>query len=143
MKDAARLLGYLGATIFLGATLAPPFFWTAHAWFPFLAKFDFETFFHRALLIAAVVLLWPFLRISHVRGLRDLDLAPNPHRVRDLVVGVLVGMVPLLCCSAVLLVFRFYSARHVITVYAFIKTVLAGVFAPLIEEPLFRGLILG
>jgi len=143
MKDAAKLLGYLVGTIFLGALLAPLLFWTAHAWFPFLAKFDFETFFHRALLIAAVVLLWPFLRVSHVHGLRDLDLAPNPRPGRDFIAGVLVAIVPLLCCGAVLLAFRFYSARHTIAVHALSKTVLAGIFVPFIEEPLFRGLILG
>ncbi|MGH8102112.1 MAG: CPBP family glutamic-type intramembrane protease [Chthoniobacterales bacterium] len=143
MKAGARLLGYLIATIFLGAMLAPLLFWTAHAWFLFLAKFRFETFFHRALLIAAVVLLWPFLRVSHVHGLRDLDLAPNPRPGRDFIAGLLVAIVPLLCCGAVLLAFRFYSVRHIITVHALSKTVLAGIFVPFIEEPLFRGLILG
>lgn len=143
MKDVAKLLGYLVGTIFLGALLAPLLFWMAHAWFPFLAKFDFETFFHRALLIAAVVLLWPFLRVSHINGLPDLDLAPNLRPGRDLIAGVLIAIVPLLCCGTVLLALRFYSVRHVIAVHALSKTVLAGIFVPLIEEPLFRGLILG
>jgi len=61
LKDAARLLGYFAATILLGALLAPPLFWAGqwlagHSVFPALAKFDFETFFHRALLLAAVAL---------------------------------------------------------------------------------------
>lgn len=143
LKDAFRLLFYLAAIVLIGAVIAPLLFWAGQAWFPFLAKFDFERFFHRALLIAAVVLLWPFLRLSHVHGLRDLDLAPNPRPGRDLIAGVLVAIVPLLCCGAMLLAFRFYFARHSIAVHALGKTVLAGIFVPVIEEPLFRGLILG
>lgn len=148
MKDAARLLGYLGATALIGALLSPMLFWAAqwliaHGWFQILARFDFERFFHRALLIAAVVLLWPFLRVSQVHGLRDLDLAPNPWPGRDFIAGFFVAIGPLLCCGAVLLAFRFYSVRHTIAVHALSKTVLAGIFVPFIEEPLFRGLILG
>jgi membrane protease YdiL (CAAX protease family) len=148
LKDSLRLLIYLAAVIFVGAIIAPPLFWAAqwliaHGWFHVLARFDFETFFHRALLVAAVVLLWPFLRVSHVHGLRDLDLAPNPRPGRDLIAGLLVAMVPLLCCGALLLAFGFHSARHAIAVPALTKTVLAGIFVPFIEEPLFRGLILG
>ena len=44
----------------MGAILAPILFWSAqslaaHGVFSFLARYDFETFFHRALLIAAVL----------------------------------------------------------------------------------------
>src|ERR1051325_4050076 len=89
LKDAVRLLVYLIATVLLGALLAPPLFWAAqsliaHGTFTFLAKFDFETFFHRALLVAAIALLWPFIRSLEIRSLADLQLAPNPHRGRDL-----------------------------------------------------------
>ena len=84
MKDAARLAAYFIAIIVGGALVAPILFWStqaiaAHGVFPFLAKYDFDTFFHRAILIAAVLLLWPLLRASNVRGLADLGLAPNPH----------------------------------------------------------------
>ena len=49
----------------------------------------------------------------------------------------------MLCCGAMLIAFRFYWPRHTIAVHALSKTVLAGIFVPLIEEPLVRGLILG
>jgi membrane protease YdiL (CAAX protease family) len=143
MKDGIRLALYLIATIVLGALIAPPLFWAGQAWFPFLARFDFETFFHRALLIAAIALLWPFLRMSNVRALRDLDLAPNHRRAADFIGGALLAIVPLFCCGAALLAFRFYSVRHIIDVHALSKTFLAGIFAPFFEEPLFRGIILG
>jgi membrane protease YdiL (CAAX protease family) len=148
LKDAVRLIVYLAAVVLVGALIAPLLFWSArwlvvHGLFVFLARFDFETFFHRALLIAAVVLIWPFLRTSNVRNLRDLDLAPNKQPVRHVVMGLLLAIAPFLCCAAVFLVLRFYSIRHGLASHTLGKTVLAAIFVPLIEEPLFRGLILG
>src|SRR5437879_12127997 len=78
--------------VVVGAVLAPILYWSAqslaaHGVFSFLAKYDFETFFHRAILIAAAVLLWPLLRVSHVSGMADLELAPNPRWGRDVLAG--------------------------------------------------------
>src|SRR5262249_29369985 len=92
VKDAVRLLVYLLATILIGASLAPLLFWgaqslAAHDQLTFLARYDFETFFHRALLLAAVLLLWPLVRSLEVRQLDDLELSSNPQCRRDLVAG--------------------------------------------------------
>src|SRR5206468_13001313 len=81
--------------------------------FPFLAKYDFETFFHRAILIAAALLLWPLLRISHVHSMADLGLTPNPCWGRHLCAGALLSVIPLLCCVALLIAFHVYLFRHV------------------------------
>ena len=43
---------------------------------PFLAGVDFERFFRRAIMVAAVLLLWPLLRAIHVRSLDDWALRP-------------------------------------------------------------------
>ncbi|MFL6501855.1 MAG: CPBP family intramembrane glutamic endopeptidase [Candidatus Udaeobacter sp.] len=148
MKDAARLAAYFIAIVVGGALLAPILFWSAqalaaHGVFPFLAKYDFDRFFHRAILIVAVVLLWPLLRVSNVRTIADLGLAPNPHWVRDVGSGVLLSVIPLLFCGALLIWLRVYSFRHVI-VWPRIGTVLlAAISVPFIEEIFFRGLILG
>ncbi|MFL6503820.1 MAG: CPBP family intramembrane glutamic endopeptidase, partial [Candidatus Udaeobacter sp.] len=94
-------------------------------------------------LIVAVVLLWPLLRVSNVRTIADLGLAPNPHWVRDVGSGVLLSVIPLLFCGALLIWLRVYSFRHVI-VWPRIGTVLlAAISVPFIEEIFFRGLILG
>jgi len=148
VKDAARLAAYFAATILVGALLAPLLFWasqslTAHGLFPFLAKYNFETFFHRALLIAAAVLLWPFLYISGVRSMADLGLQPNPRWTRDVLTGVLLSAIPLLCCGVLLIALKIYSLRHSFAWVAFSKTLGASVTVPLIEETLFRGIVLG
>jgi hypothetical protein len=104
LKDAARLAAYFIAIVLGGALLAPILFWSAqtlaaHGVFPFLAKYDFDTFFHRGILIAAVLLLWPLLRVSNVRGWPIWVLRPNPHWARDAGCGVLLSVIPLLFCG--------------------------------------------
>ncbi len=148
MKDAARLAAYFIAIVAVGALLAPILFWVAqalaaHGVFPFLAKYDFDTFFHRAILIAAVLLLWPLLRVSNVRGLADLGLAPNPHWGRDVGMGVLLSVLPLLFCGAALIELHIYSFRHVFVWPRLGKVLLAAISVPFIEEAFFRGIVLG
>lgn len=148
MKDAARLLGYLLATVVLGALLAPPLFWgaqwlIAHGWLTFLARFDFETFFHRALLLAAVILLWPLARSLSVRNLADLQLEKNRGWRRDLVAGFIFSALPLLCCGAILIATPVYSFRGAINWPGVGKVAAAAAVVPLIEEAFFRGLVVG
>jgi CAAX protease family protein len=148
LKDVAKLAAYFIATVVVGAFLAPILFWSgqslaAHGLFSFLARYDFETFFHRAVLVAAALLLWPLLRVSHVRSLADLGLAPNSRWGRDLVAGVLVSMVPLLCCGVLLIAYHMYAFRHSFAWARIGKMVLASITVPFIEEAFFRGIVLG
>jgi membrane protease YdiL (CAAX protease family) len=148
LKHVAKLAVYLAAVVVVAVAIAPLLFWSAqslvaHGLFSFLAKYDFETYFHRAVLIAAAVLLWPFLRVSGVRRITDLDLKSNPRWGRDLMAGVVLSMVPLLCCGALLVGFHVYSLRHVFVWSRLGKMILASITVPLIEEAFFRGIILG
>src|SRR4051812_30083700 len=64
LKHALRLALYLAGVILLGALIAPILFWSAqtlarHDRLTFLGGFDFEQFFHRALLVSALAFLWP------------------------------------------------------------------------------------
>jgi membrane protease YdiL (CAAX protease family) len=148
LKDAARLLVYLLATVLVGALLAPCLFWGAqllvgHGLLTFLARYDFETFFHRALLIAAVILLWPLIRSLEIRSPSDLQLSRNPHRWRDMLAGFIFSATPLLCCGAVLLATPIFSVRGAINWLGFAKVIPASIVVPIIEETFFRGLLLG
>ena len=142
------MLVYFVATVFFGALLAPVLFWGAqflvgHGWLPFLAKFDFETFFHRALLLAGLILLWPLLRSIRVRTMSDLALESNPHWLRDVIAGFVLAAIPLLCCGAVVIAFHVYSLRHAIDGAALARVVGSALVVPVIEETFFRGLVLG
>ena len=148
MKDVAKLAVYFIAIVIVGALLAPLLFWSAqslaaHSLFSFLAKYDFETFFHRAILIAAAFLLWPFLHISHVRAMADLGLEPNTRCGRDVCAGVVLSTIPLLCCGALLIALHVYSFRHTLAWSRFGKVLVASIAVPFIEEAFFRGIILG
>jgi membrane protease YdiL (CAAX protease family) len=148
LKDAVRLLVYLLATVVLGALLAPPLFWAAqsligHGWLTFLDRFDFETFFHRALLVAAAILLWPFARSLSVRNLADLQVEPNPRWRPDLLFGFIFAAAPLLCCGTILLATPVYSGRGEINWPGVAKVAAAAAVVPLLEELFFRGLVLG
>jgi membrane protease YdiL (CAAX protease family) len=148
VKDAARLAAYLIAVVVIGALIAPILFWSAqslaaHGVFPFLAEYDFDTFFDRAILVASVLLLWPLLGFSHVRRWSDLGLVPNPRRVRDVCAGALLSIIPLLLCGYLFIKLHLYSFRHVFVWPRLAKVILAAVSVPLIEETFFRGIVLG
>ncbi len=148
MKDVIKLAAYFIATVVIGAILAPILFWSAqslasHGIFPFLARYDFETFFHRALLVAAVLLLWPLLRASHVRSPSDLGLAPNSRWGRDLCAGVVVSAIPLLLCGVLLIALHIFAFRHSFAWARFGKMLAASITVPFIEEAFFRGIVLG
>ena len=148
MKDVIKLAAYFIATVVIGAVLAPVLFWSAqslaaHGIFPFLARYDFETFFHRALLVAAVLLFWPLLRVSHVQSLADLGLAPNSRWGRDLCAGFVVSAVPLLLCGILLIALHIYAFRHSFAWARFGKMLAASITVPFIEEVFFRGIVLG
>jgi len=148
LKDVTKLAAYFIATVVIGAILAPILFWSAqslaaHGVFSFLARYDFETFFHRALLVAAVLLLWPLLRVSRVRCLADLSLARNSRWGRDLCAGAVVSVVPLLFCGVLLIALHVYAFRHSFAWARFGKMLLASMTVPFIEETFFRGIVLG
>ncbi len=148
MKDATRLLLYLAGVLLCGALLAPPLFWGGqvlvnHRVLPTLARFDFESYFDRAVLVAALVLLWPLFRSLRVRSWRDLGLEKNPRRAADLGAGFVIAAVPLLCCGAVLVLLPYYTLRQPF-LWGKMPAVLGAVLiVPLLEELLFRGFILG
>ena len=142
------MLVYLLATVLVGALLAPCLYWAAQfcisrGSLTFLAHYDFETYFHRALLVAALVLLWPLVRLSEVRTLKDLGLSENPHRGRDLLAGIVLSVIPLICCGAILVATPIYSLRGTINWPGVGKAIGAAAVVPIIEETFFRGFVLG
>ena len=148
MKDAARLLGYFAATILFGALLAPPLFWAGqelaqNGILPGLVKFDFESFFHRAVMLGALLFIWPLLRWLRIKGPADLALSKNAHWLRDAGMGFFIAAVPLFICGFVLVMLGVYGLRANIRWPAVGSVALTALAVPFIEETLFRGLFLG
>ncbi len=143
MKDAAKLFAYFFAVVLGGALLAPPLFWSAHRFSVFFAKYDFESFFHRALLICALAFLWPFLRSLRLHSFRDLQLDKNRHAWRDLVAGILLAGIPLLVGAVALIATRIFLLKNAVPWSSLGAVLAAAIAVPLIEELFFRGLLLG
>ena len=148
MKDAARLLLYLAGVVLLGALAAPPLFWfgqflIAHRVLPSLARFDFESYFHRALLMVALLLLWPLVRAVRIRRWQDLGLKKNQRAPANVLAGFAISAIPLLCCGAVLIALHIYSLRHAFLWHKMPTVLIAAIVVPILEEFLFRGFILG
>ena len=136
------------AVVFAGAVIAPVLFWSAqylgrHDRLTFLREFEFEQFFHRALLVSALLFLWPLLRSVGVRRLSDLGLRRNVRGWRDWGGGLLVALVPLILCGVALVLTGVYALRPVIAWAQLMRTVAAALAVPWIEEAFFRGLVLG
>jgi uncharacterized protein len=143
LKDAAKLFAYFFAVVLGGALLAPPLFWSAHRFSAFFAKYGFESFFHRALLICALAFLWPLLRWLRLHSLRDLRLDKNRHALRDVVAGNLLAAIPLLVGAIVLIATRIFLLKNAVPWSSLGAVLAAAVVVPLIEELFFRGLFLG
>jgi membrane protease YdiL (CAAX protease family) len=139
---------YLVGVVLLGALLAPPLFWLgqlliAHRILPSLARYDFESYFDRAILLAALLLLWPLFRSLRVRSWRDLALEKNRRAGADLGAGFAIAAIPLLCCGAILIALPIYSLRPAFLWNKLPTVLVAAIVVPIIEELLFRGFILG
>ncbi len=148
LKDAAKLFAYFAAVVLGGAVLAPIFFWSAqaaaaHGVATFLMRYDFESFFHRALLICALLFLWPLLRSLRIRSLGDLQLRPNVRAWRDAGAGWSLAAVPLGYTAIALVYNGSFGLKNSIPWGAIGGVAAASVAVPIIEETLFRGLILG
>jgi membrane protease YdiL (CAAX protease family) len=115
----------------------------AHQILPSLAAFPFEAYFRRALILGAILFLWPLLRWLQIRGPQDLDLSPNPAWVRDVSIGFFIAALPTLFCGIVLIVSGNYSLRSDLAWSALVGVSVRVAVVPFIEEPFFRGLLLG
>jgi len=148
LKDATRLLLYLASVIVLGGWIAPPLFWLGHSptathLLPALSAFDFESYFHRALLLAALLLLWPLFRSLRLRNPQDLGLEKNERAASDGMVGFLIAAIPLLACGAILIGVGVYSLRENFLWSKMPAVLIASAAVPIVEELFFRGFILG
>ncbi len=145
LKPLLKILSYLLATVVLGALLAAPLYWGGH-WLAdhgtltALRDTPFRRYFHRSLLVAALVLLWPTVRWLQVRA---LGLAPNPRPFRDLGTGFAASFFVMAALGGLMLALGIVEPRGHIKSALFLNAVAAAIGASFLEEWLFRGAILG
>lgn len=148
MKAFGKIIFYLLVTVALGALLAPPLYWggqwlAAHGIFTPLADTPFRRYFHRALLVAALVLLWPTARWLKVGSVRALGLEPNPRRWSDAATGFAASASLMFILGAIMLALGIVKWESSIKAGVFLGAASAAIGASFVEEWLFRGAILG
>lgn len=149
VPDIRRIALYFVAVLGLGALLAPWLYWGG-TWLggampslEFLQRVTFQRYFNRAMLIAAIALLWPLVRSLHVRSWSDLGLRPNPTWRRDLGVGFALACGLLFTLGAVLLATGLYAWRTPVKWSDLPNAAVSAAAVSLLEETLFRGALLG
>ena len=132
----------------LGAALTPWLFWATqwlshHVHWRILEDMEFHRVFDRSVLIAALLLLWPTYRSLELRSVAELGLTRDPRRGRHLMIGFLSAFT----CMAAFGVLLFWLGVFRLKVEppwtALFKVALTAVTVSLLEEWLFRGMILG
>jgi membrane protease YdiL (CAAX protease family) len=167
LKPPLKILLYFVAVLLVGSFLAAPLFWAARGlapaagargwlryelqkngetdakgWCSFLVE-DFSKVSNRAVILAAVVLLWPLLRSLRIRSAAELGLDRNPNRWRDFTVGYAISIAVMVSLAFILLKLGVYEMK-VPTIWSRVVWVAAtALLVGIFEEWLFRGAFLG
>lgn len=148
MKEIRSILLFLIGSALLGALLAPWFFrggraLAANGVLPFLAETDFAQFFDRAVLVAAVALLWPTIRALRIGSRAELGIDPDPHGWTRLAAGFVAGFLCMGAFGFLVLELGVYRLKSEPPWGALAKIALSAITIGLLEEWLFRGAMLG
>jgi uncharacterized protein len=148
LKEIGKIILFLFASVLLGALLAPPLFWggqwlaTAHG-MTRLGEFGFEKYFDRSVLVAALALLWPAVRSLRVRSWNELGLQPDARRWRHLGAGFFASFIIMLLLGGVLLWLKVCKMKSDPQWDGLWQIAGSAVVVSVLEEALFRGVILG
>jgi membrane protease YdiL (CAAX protease family) len=154
VSSLGKIFLYLAAVVLAGALAAPQAWELIHRLSPelfggFLAKIQgmpFHRYLSRSIQVSALVLLLPLLRSLRIRSLSAFSLVPNPCPFRDLGIGMAAG---LLCMALMIPCFLRFGACTLSSqwkatlVHAFPGVAATAVAVALLEEFLFRGVLLG
>jgi uncharacterized protein len=134
-----KILLYLALVILAGCLLSPPIYWIGHE---HLAH-PFYRYFSRVTQIAALVLIVPLLLWLKVRSVREFGIERNPHKVRDVVSGVLLALIPLALLGAGYFYFGIYKMKDEFLLKVLFRIIGTAAVVAVLEEFLFRGVLLG
>lgn len=123
-------------------SLAEPAQWEAKGFWSFLAA-DFTKVSNRAIVIAAIFLLWPLLRSLKIRSLQEVGLRKNPHRWKDYLVAWSTSVLMMLGLGLILLKMGVYRMQDNPPWGELGMIFAAGVLVATLEEWIFRAAILG
>jgi len=148
VKEAGKIIAYVCGVLVLGALLAPPLWWAAHAMMGMgfllvLQKFGFQKYFNRSALVAALVLLKPLVGALGLRGWRPPLFARDTHWARRMVLGVALGAGAMAVLAGVYLWAGAYVWKGEVSWREVGAVLASAVVVGVLEESVFRGVLGG
>jgi membrane protease YdiL (CAAX protease family) len=149
MRDFLKVVTYLLASAILAAAAAP---WLFHAGTTLgnaqeslrvLTQTDFQRYFNRSFLIAAVLLLVPLCFWLRVSNIGELGLERNKKWGSDLLFGLFASLACIWCYGAILLLFGFAEFKDPLPWHRLTAAIGTAAAVALVEEAFFRGALLG
>jgi membrane protease YdiL (CAAX protease family) len=148
LRPIVNIVAYFAAVVLLGALLAPWLHAAAqvvagHGWMRFLSEVEFQKYFNRSLLIAALVLLWPLVRTMRIASWAQLAWQRDRRWWQRLLTGFFIAGI---CVSAMGCAYIAAGLYRWKTDPPFDKIpplLLSAFVVAFIEETLFRGFLLG
>ncbi|MBJ7258224.1 MAG: CPBP family intramembrane metalloprotease [Chthoniobacterales bacterium] len=148
MPAYLKVLVYLVAALTIGALVAPPIFWAgqymaAEGLSDWLSGFPFHRVLNRCLQVSLLVFLWPALKWIGLRRPSDLGFQKNACGARDAIAGFALAAAGVALVSALSLFAGLLAWRPDPDIAAIGRIVLTAGAVALVEETVFRGVILG
>lgn len=148
MNSLLKILLYLVVVVLAAALLSPLFYWlfqwtAEHGVLVKLSEFPFRRYFSRIIQVSAIVLVVPLFFWLGIRRLSELGLRKNPHGLRDASVGLLFALIPVVVLIFVYLEWGVYRWRPDAAYSGLIRIGISAIAVALVEEFLFRGVLLG
>ena len=134
-----KILLYLVVVVLLGAVLSPPIYWMLHE----AVDFPFYRYLSRVTQVTAFVLLGPLLFWLGIRSTREFGLERNSRAMRDALAGFALALVPGALFGGVYLLLDIYRIKQEIIFGLLFRLALTAGFVAVVEEFLFRGVLLG
>jgi membrane protease YdiL (CAAX protease family) len=134
-----KILLYLVVVVLLGAILAPPVYWILHE----TVNFPFYRYLSRVTQVTAFILLGPLLFWLGIRSTREFGLERNPRALRDVVTGLFLALVPGALCGGAYLLLDVYRIKQELMPLLLLRIAVTAGFVGVVEEFLFRGVLLG
>ncbi len=148
MSALSKILLYLVTVLLLGSLLSPVIYWgiqgaADHGWLTGLSTHPFHRYFSRVTQVTALVLLGPLLYWLGIRRAAEFGIERNPHRARDLGAGLLLTLVPLVILTGIYLAEDVYRLNKSLDSVRLVRILATAGFVAVVEEWLFRGVLLG
>jgi membrane protease YdiL (CAAX protease family) len=143
LASILKIVAYFLGTLLLGALLAPWLYWGGQAAGGWLREVPFQRYFDRAMLIAAIALLWPVVKALRIGGLKELGLRRNPNAWRQAGVGFSLGAGLLWILGLLLWWKQIYAPVERLSGQNLVEFIVSAIAVGLLEEAFFRGALIG